>query len=76
LQETEKPVRVEQAFLFQQCHRLPPALAATHAVATIEAFVTGTTPDGDMTAGVTGRCIALHALRGRIYRVQAVAVHP
>lgn len=41
-------------------------LAATHAVTAIEAFIAGSAADGNMSAGITGRGIALHALRGCI----------
>ena len=38
-------------------------LATSHTVATIKAFVTGATSDGNVTTGVTGGCITLHAFR-------------
>ena len=51
-------------------------LATTHAVAAVQTFVAGTAAYGNMPAGVTGRCIALHALGCCIYRIHAIAVHP
>ncbi len=46
-------------------------LAAAHAVATVEAFVASATPDGDMSAGIAGRRIALHAFGSCIQRIEA-----
>jgi hypothetical protein len=45
------------------------SLAATHAIATIQAFVTSSASDGYMSAGVTSRCIALHIFSGCIYSI-------
>jgi len=50
---------------------LPTNLTATHTVATIQAFVAGTTADGDMAAGITGRRIALHIFGRGIYCIHA-----
>ena len=50
-------------------------LAATHAVSAVQAFVTGAAAYGNMPAGITCRCIALHALGSRIYRIQSVTIH-
>lgn len=44
-------------------------LAATHAVTTVEAFVAGAASDGYMAAGITGRCIALHAFSSSVYGI-------
>ena len=46
-------------------------LAATHAVAAIQAFVTGAAADGDMAAGITGRRVALHVLRRCVHGIHA-----
>ena len=35
-------------------------LTASHTVSAIQTFVAGTAADSDMSAGITGRCIALH----------------
>ncbi len=36
-------------------------LAAAHAVSAVQAFITGSATDRDMTAGITGGSITLHA---------------
>ncbi len=46
-------------------------LTAAHAVSAIQAFVAGAAAYGDMSAGIAGRCIALHALGGCIHRIQS-----
>src|SRR4051812_3683984 len=46
-------------------------LRATHAIAAIQAFIAGAAADGDMSAGITGWCVALHAFGCRIYCVQS-----
>ena len=47
-------------------------LAATHAVAAVEAFVAGSAADGDVSAGITGRGVALHAPGGCVHGIQTV----
>lgn len=49
-------------------------LAAAHAVAAVQAFVAGAAAYGNMSAGVAGWGIALHAFGGCIHRVEAAAV--
>ena len=46
-------------------------LGTPHAIPAIQTFIASAAPDGDMSAGITGRCIALHAFCRRIYSVQA-----
>lgn len=50
---------------------IPLYLTAAHAIAAIQTFIAGTTANGDMSAGVTGRCIALHAFSCCIDRIHA-----
>jgi hypothetical protein len=44
-------------------------LAATHAVAAVQTFVTGATANGYVSAGIAGRRVALHIFRSCIYRI-------
>ena|SRR5580658_7758569 len=45
-------------------------LAATHTVTAVQALVASTAPNSDMTTGVTGRGITLHAAGGGINGIQ------
>jgi hypothetical protein len=45
-------------------------LAAAHAVSAVQAFITGPAADGNVSAGIAGRCITLHTFRRRIDGVQ------
>ena len=47
-------------------------LTATHTVTTVEAFVAGAAADGDMSAGITGRRIALHILGSGVHGVHSI----
>ena len=47
-------------------------LAASHAIAAIQAFVAGAAANGDMSAGVAGRGVALHAPGRRIDGIQTI----
>jgi hypothetical protein len=44
-------------------------LTATHAVSAIQTLVTSAAPHGDMSAGITSRCIALHAFGGHVHGI-------
>ncbi len=46
-------------------------LTATHAVSAVQTFITGSATDRDMTAGITGRRITLHAFSCCIYCIQS-----
>ena len=42
-------------------------LAAAHTISAVQAFITGSGPNRNMSAGIAGRCVTLHTLRSRIY---------
>lgn len=46
-------------------------LAAAHAVPAVQALITGSAADRDMSAGITGRRITLHTFRRCVYCAQA-----
>ena len=50
-------------------------LTATHAVTAVQTFVTGAAAYGDVSAGVTGGCIALHAFSCSIYSVHTGSIY-
>lgn len=50
------------------------ALATTHAITTVQAFVTSTRANGDMSASVTSRRITLHVLRCCIYGIHSTVL--
>ena len=51
---------------------VPNRLRATHAVTTVQTFIAGTATNGDMSAGITGRRIALHVFGSGVYGTHPV----
>lgn len=44
-------------------------LAASHAIATVEAFIAGAAADGYVTTSIAGGCITLHAFSSRVHSI-------
>ena len=65
-QKTQKAISPDG---FLQCLLIKNKLTAAHAVTAIEAFVTGTAANGNVPAGITCRCIALHIDCSPVYSV-------
>jgi len=59
----------EMAFLFSKVKNL---LTAPHTITTIQALITSTVPDSNMTAGIAGGRITLHAFCRTIYRIKTL----
>jgi hypothetical protein len=48
-------------------------LAATHAVAAVQAFIASAVADGNVTAGIAGGGVSLHAFSSAVYSIQTLA---
>ena len=48
------------------------SLTTPHTITAIQTFVAGSAPHGNMSAGITGRCIALHAFSSGIHSIQSI----
>ena len=47
-------------------------LTTPHTITAIQTFVAGSAPHGNMSAGITGRCIALHTFSSGIHGIQSI----
>ena len=73
--ERDIPNLIKIEIVKDQTKNTPPEWsqsAAPHTIAAIQAFIAGAAADGDMTTGITGRGIALHASGGCVDGIQAV----
>ena len=48
------------------------SLTTPHTITAIQTFVAGSAPHGNMSAGITGRCIAVHAFSSGIHSIQSI----
>ena len=70
LASKEKPPAFTDGLLYVRA--VQALLTATHTISAIQTLVAGAAAHGDMSAGITCRRIALHALSRMIYCIHSV----